>query len=457
MVLRGPCPSLFSTVLALFFALPEAHLHSRLERSKWAAPSVRFLPSPCRRTSVKPPLHFSNVRQRTALIRRVSENLESKTEEDDREKQSRKMKKKGIVERDPNYKKPTKSVQRSQLLFGEDGGDAVSRLGLKNPDFQSKVAQNPLVGRLPYSMALEELISNPKLELVGALLVIASVFVVAIQTLPGLGEAAIALDDLEDIICAFFAIEYGVRWYVNNLSPTYLFQPLAIIDLLSISPLALRAIMMQDEYDIYDLGFGFGMEGGLVPESVDAGPLVLLKLLRILRLQRFLLDFETFREFEMVIGMKPTQIRPYQLQVARVVLSLFTLFIISSGLIYLTEAGRNPDIPDFFSAMYFGLTTLTTVGFGDISPVTPEGRLVVSLSIILGVTIIPVQLGNLAEAFMLDQRQMKSESGESYIMTSSSICNACGAEPHRIDAKFCWSCGEPMAKSKSSNRKKELL
>eukprot|EP00466_Bigelowiella_natans_P002277 jgi/Bigna1/65023/fgenesh1_kg.94_\ len=139
MVLRGPCPSLFSTVLALFFALPEAHLHSRLERSKWAAPSVRFLPSPCRRTSVKPPLHFSNVRQRTALIRRVSENLESKTEEDDREKQSRKMKKKGIVERDPNYKKPTKSVQRSQLLFGEDGGDAVSRLGLKNPDFQSRV------------------------------------------------------------------------------------------------------------------------------------------------------------------------------------------------------------------------------------------------------------------------------------------------------------------------------
>eukprot|EP00466_Bigelowiella_natans_P002276 jgi/Bigna1/56327/estExt_Genewise1Plus.C_940018 len=223
-----------------------------------------------------------------------------------------------------------------------------------------------------------------------------------------IGEAAIALDDLEDIICAFFAIEYGVRWYVNNLSPTYLFQPLAIIDLLSISPLALRAIMMQDEYDIYDLGFGFGMEGGL-------------------------------------------------LQVARVVLSLFTLFIISSGLIYLTEAGRNPDIPDFFSAMYFGLTTLTTVGFGDISPVTPEGRLVVSLSIILGVTIIPVQLGNLAEAFMLDQRQMKSESGESYIMTSSSICNGCGAEPHRIDAKFCWSCGEPMAKSKSSNRKKKLL
>ena len=45
----------------------------------------------------------------------------------------------------------------------------------------------------------------------------------------------------------------------------------------------------------------------------------------------------------------------------------------ASGLIYAAESGSNAQISDFFDALYFGLTTLTTVGFGDITPVTPVG------------------------------------------------------------------------------------
>ena len=58
---------------------------------------------------------------------------------------------------------------------------------------------------------------------------------------------------------------------------------------------------------------------------------------------------------------------------------------ISTGLIYTTEHTDNPAIPDYFTALYFGLTTLTTVGFGDIAPVTTEGKLIVSGDLLAGV------------------------------------------------------------------------
>jgi len=109
----------------------------------------------------------------------------------------------------------------------------------------------------------------------------------------------------------------------------------------------------------------------------------------------------------MALGLPPESVRPFQLQLARVLLSLFTLLSVSSGLIYTTEHGVNPDIPDYFSALYFGLTTLTTVGFGDIAPVTPQGRLVVCASILAGVAVIPAQAASLLDAILEYQNEGK--------------------------------------------------
>ena len=61
-------------------------------------------------------------------------------------------------------------------------------------------------------------------------------------------------------------------------------------------------------------------------------------------------------------------------------------------MIYAAESGSNSQISDFFDALYFGLTTLTTVGFGDITPVTPVGRLIVSASTVVGIALVPLQL-----------------------------------------------------------------
>ena len=81
----------------------------------------------------------------------------------------------------------------------------------------------------------------------------------------------------------------------------------------------------------------------------------------------------------------------------------------ASGLIYAAESGSNAQISDFFDALYFGLTTLTTVGFGDITPVTPVGRLIVSASTVVGIALVPLQLTGLAETLLKETRAREAQ------------------------------------------------
>ena len=198
-----------------------------------------------------------------------------------------------------------------------------------------------------------------------------------------------------------------------------------------------------------------------------------LRLLRILKFQTILTDKKTFMKFEIALGMKESDVRPYQLQLARVAVSIFTLVSVSTGLIYAAEHEVNPHIPDYFTALYFGLTTLTTVGFGDISPVTSQGRLVVCATILAGVAIVPAQAASLAEAYLDFQRERGAEkmklqrrvvgtalAASSAAASSSAAsdaedsatvgggagrrCGRCGKAHHRNEASFCWSCGAEL-------------
>jgi voltage-gated potassium channel len=109
----------------------------------------------------------------------------------------------------------------------------------------------------------------------------------------------------------------------------------------------------------------------------------------------------------------------------------------------------NPRIPDYFTALYFGVTTLTTVGFGDITPVTSQGRLVVICSILAGVAVIPAQAASLAEAYLDFQKERSmGQRARSAVgakdMRKNRICRNCGSGPHRHDALFCYNCGDAL-------------
>ena len=180
---------------------------------------------------------------------------------------------------------------------------------------------------------------------------------------------------------------------------------------------------------------------------VFAGSSALLNLrfLRVLKFQRVLTNQRTYTEFMKALGMmKKTDVRPYQLQLARVIITIFTLVSVSTGLIYTAEHEVNHQIPDYFTALYFGLTTLTTVGYGDISPVTSQGRLVVSLTILAGVAIIPAQAASLAEAYIdfQNEQALDKSSKATKRKKKQRKCGKCNAGPQRSDALYCWSCGE---------------
>jgi len=252
--------------------------------------------------------------------------------------------------------------------------------------------------------------SNPVFEVGTLSLVLVSSLFVAVGTLPDLSSFVYAnLNRAEDFITAIFAVEYVMRWYAAKEGPfswKYVFTPIAIVDFIAILPLLLRMMaggeIIGDE-EVIITGKNV-LTTNLFPMITGDG-LINLRLLRLLRFQRVLEDMETFQKFEILFGLKPADVRPYQLQLARVIISIFTLVFVSTGLIYSAEHVVNPQIPDFFTALYFGLTTLTTVGFGDITPVTPNGRIVVGATILAGVAILPVQAASLVEALIDFQKE----------------------------------------------------
>ena len=291
------------------------------------------------------------------------------------------------------------------------------------------------------------LMRNPSYEVGSAMATVISCGAYALSTL----DMPYALRETETVISAIFLLEWCIRWYARG-DLKYLVEPLSIIDLLSSVP--------------------------LLAEFID-GDFRFLRLHRNLRFHRYLVDSAEFKRFrqalmwwekpttttEMIPRRRRRRRRQQQrwgkftlqvtagdvvedratervkeetlLKVARVVTTVFTLLFVASGCIFAAEHDVNGEnFPDFFSALYFGLTTLTTVGFGDIVPITAQGRLVVSLSILVGIAVIPAQVTSLAEAILVSANMQKNN-----IVSSKNQL----PHPHRRrrmeDPKFCSQCG----------------
>jgi len=346
-------------------------------------------------------------------------------------------------------------VKSKQIYDGTNGAspqvDAESTLTtlLNYDETQSK---DTPIHTLPFGKEIADLLNKPQSELIDAGLVLLSSLLVAIGTLPATSVPDFISTEafqIEEVLSCFFCFGFFMRWYsVENLSPKYFLKPLPLIDFIaSVVPLVLTT-------SIVTLGVT-SVPSWLMTNSA----LVNLRLLRLLRLQELLVDIDTFKKVAEVLGIKSEGVRPYQLQLTRVVITIFSLLSVSTGLIYTAEHEVNPAIPDYFTALYFGLTTLTTVGFGDITPITLTGRLVVMGSILVGVAIIPAQGAELVEAlldFQSERRQKKlikttlrtrTDGGglETDAMIDPRIsCASCGKRNHRGDAFYCWSCGSKL-------------
>jgi voltage-gated potassium channel len=87
-------------------------------------------------------------------------------------------------------------------------------------------------------------------------------------------------------------------------------------------------------------------------------------------------------------------------------------------------------------SIYWAITTMTTVGFGDITPKTDLGRLIASFTMLLGWGVLAVPTG-IVTAEMTSQRMRG---------TPAPACAACGAGEQPARARFCYSCGSPLGR-----------
>jgi len=175
---------------------------------------------------------------------------------------------------------------------------------------------------------------------------------------------------VEVVTVFIFIVEYLVRLYGARQRRKFIFNIYSLIDLIAILP---TLILMF-----------------LPASNVNLSFVRVLRVLKVLRIFRFLRFTETPDFF---FG----KITIHLLKVVRLLLTLLMIFFISSGFFWTVENPVNHNVQNFGDAFYFTVIALTTVGFGDITPLSDAGKWVTVLMILSGVVLIPWQAGSIVK------------------------------------------------------------
>lgn len=236
--------------------------------------------------------------------------------------------------------------------------------------------------------------------------IIASVIVVMLETVQDLQvnyrEIFVML---EWGFTIFFTIEYALRLYCVYRPMKYALSFYGIVDLLSILPTYLS---------FFFAGFHS------------------LMIIRALRLMRI------FRIFKLGHFMKEGAILVDAMKASRVKITVFLIFItvlvtIIGAVMYLVEGGEpDSNFTSIPKSIYWAIVTLTTVGYGDIAPVTHLGQFLAAAVMILGYAVIAVPTGIVTNELL---REANSSN-------NTQACRYCAKEGHDDDAEYCKYCGE---------------
>jgi voltage-gated potassium channel len=209
---------------------------------------------------------------------------------------------------------------------------------------------------------------------------------------------------LEWMFTILFLIEYILRIIASNKPFRYIFSFLGIIDFLSILPTFLGIFLS-------------GSHALMVLRSIR-----LIRIFRIFKLARYLNEATVIARAMRYSAPKITVF----------LVAVMSITIILGTLMYLFEGSENgfTNIP---KSIYWAIVTLTTVGYGDITPQTFMGQIISSIIMIMGYGIIAVPTGIVSGEFVHFTRKESDFSGK--------ICKNCLKKGHDPDAKFCKNCG----------------
>lgn len=211
----------------------------------------------------------------------------------------------------------------------------------------------------------------------------------------------------EWVITIIFTIEYILRIIAIKKPKHYIFSFYGIIDFISTIPTYLTLFM-----------------GGYnVLLAVRA--LRLLRIFRILKIARYVGEAN-----KLTVALR--QSRP---KILVFLFAVLIITIIAGTVMYLVE-GEESGFSSIPLSVYWCIVTLTTVGFGDIAPITPLGRFIASFIMITGYGIIAVPTGIVSAEY--------SRAREKSIPVNTQVCPHCAESKHIDGAEFCHNCGNKL-------------
>ncbi|PTN10386.1 ion transporter [Mangrovibacterium marinum] len=237
------------------------------------------------------------------------------------------------------------------------------------------------------------------------LIILASIILVMLESVPDINlKYGHTLHILEWAITLIFSIEYIMRVAVVQRPWRYVFSFYGIIDLLSVLPTYLSLVLV-------------GSHSLMVIRAIR-----LLRVFRILKLSRYTQAGNTLGK---------------ALWTSREKIFVFLFFVINlviivGTLMYLIE-GPEHGFRSIPSSIYWAIVTMTTVGYGDISPETPAGQLMASFVMIVGYAIIAVPTGIVTSEMIRGSRNNNTQ-----------VCSHCLHDQHDNDAVYCKKCGSRL-------------
>ncbi|MBN2273143.1 MAG: ion transporter [Bacteroidales bacterium] len=239
-------------------------------------------------------------------------------------------------------------------------------------------------------------------DIVLLIIILCSIFIVMLESVGSIRvNHFYVLKTLEWIITLIFTIEYITRIWVVNKPVKYILSFYGLIDLFALLPTYIGV-------------FFVGGHSLIVIRAIR-----LLRVFRILKLSRY---------------SRAGRIIASAMWESRAKISVFLIFILTLALIigtfmYLVEGEKNgfTSIP---TSIYWAIVTLTTVGYGDLSPVTGVGQFLASIVMILGYAIIAVPTGIVTASLLSAKGSVNMQ-----------VCSNCLYDKHDDDALFCKKCG----------------
>jgi len=236
--------------------------------------------------------------------------------------------------------------------------------------------------------------------------ILASVLVVMLDSVQAVANRYHGvLNLLEWGFTLLFTAEYAARLICVERPWRYARSFFGLVDLVSVLPTYLAVILPE------------------LHALIDVRVLRMLRVFRILKLSEY------FAEYQLLGAALAASRRKIA-----VFLSAVIMIVVSIGTVMYVIEGPGNGFTSIPVSVYWAISTMTTVGFGDITPQTDLGRLIASLMMLMGWGVLAVPTGIVTVELTNQQR----------LASVKRACRACGRRDHAPDARYCQSCGERL-------------